>query len=698
MPLYQRLKSTKSEIRLLTLHPGECDTEIKCSLQVASLDLPCDFEALSYVWGDTSNLHSIIVDGTKFGVTVNLAGALHRLRHNQQPRVLWIDAICINQVDLEEKSTQIPLMCRIYSVASTVLVWLGEEDAKSMELAVSWTQTYVTKEITSPSSYWLALDTKARASAAAMREKYLAIKRAYLGCLNFQTNPYWTRIWTFQEFKVPPDEPLCVHGLISFRASLLIEGKSALTQAQTKKLPPQAKTFATESLSRLTSEFMPLTTDERGRSLRHTDSEGFLRRERQIAERELERASRARELASAEFDAARKENRLREEVKELGKIVIEHLGKVRRSSEKLDKVLSKEVQRTEKNVELAKKEAELAQKELEFAKQSAWLSSLINDRCKRIALDEGGSKVSHARRFSNAGPSIWPPKTELMELLYDTKKRHCTDPRDRVYALQGLLSDPRERHLPDYNKPVLQVMQDVTATVLNTPGEVFKAFALFSLRSERFTDTAYASWVLDFSSSPTYNSYLHPRLLSDVAGTINFADAESGTLHVGARHLGNCIVYARFDSDEDNIFKKLDAILQNWDITDNSGTMSTRQLQVFFPNACPSELESDIEVGNTREFINKVAGKALIKAGGCLGICSNDVRDGDLVVLPSVLDCPLILRREQTLAARRTSYSRGLYYRIVGFAYIGGICEDKGRDDDIIARIKRNLPTQFVIH
>ena len=56
MPLYQRLESTASEIRLLTLQSDEWDMQIKCSLQVASLDVSCEFEALSYVWGDMSNL------------------------------------------------------------------------------------------------------------------------------------------------------------------------------------------------------------------------------------------------------------------------------------------------------------------------------------------------------------------------------------------------------------------------------------------------------------------------------------------------------------------------------------------------------------------------------------------------------------------------------------------------------------------
>jgi hypothetical protein len=58
-------------------------------------------------------------------VTPNFHAALLRLRDPVLPRILWIDAICINSGD-NEKSQQIQIMARIYGVASRVLVWLGE--------------------------------------------------------------------------------------------------------------------------------------------------------------------------------------------------------------------------------------------------------------------------------------------------------------------------------------------------------------------------------------------------------------------------------------------------------------------------------------------------------------------------------------------------------------------------------------------
>ncbi|KAK6815152.1 hypothetical protein RU639_008457 [Aspergillus parasiticus] len=89
------------------------------------------YEALSYVWydGEESSKEespSIILNDCKFTVTPNLHAALLRLRNHQLERILWIDAICINQSDNDEKNKQIPLMRTIYAQASCVIVWRGD--------------------------------------------------------------------------------------------------------------------------------------------------------------------------------------------------------------------------------------------------------------------------------------------------------------------------------------------------------------------------------------------------------------------------------------------------------------------------------------------------------------------------------------------------------------------------------------------
>ncbi|KAI2615386.1 heterokaryon incompatibility protein-domain-containing protein [Hypoxylon sp. NC1633] len=125
---YHRLPPTAdtfiSYIRLVRIKPGSSWHVIDCELITENI-ATAEFIALSYVWGTTMFPHRIKVDGNNFYVTYNLFSALRKLRHPDRDRVVWIDAICINQSDNLEKSHQVRLMRTIYSKASEVIVWLG---------------------------------------------------------------------------------------------------------------------------------------------------------------------------------------------------------------------------------------------------------------------------------------------------------------------------------------------------------------------------------------------------------------------------------------------------------------------------------------------------------------------------------------------------------------------------------------------
>ena len=75
------------------------------------------YEALSYAWGTAISPLKVRVDGTNMSITENLDQGLRRLRFDDRPRVLWIDAICINQRDAEERSHQVQHMATIYRSA-----------------------------------------------------------------------------------------------------------------------------------------------------------------------------------------------------------------------------------------------------------------------------------------------------------------------------------------------------------------------------------------------------------------------------------------------------------------------------------------------------------------------------------------------------------------------------------------------------
>jgi hypothetical protein len=84
------------------------------------------FSALSYAWGDIKRPKSITVNGQRTRVTENLYNALSAIRHPKESRVIWVDQICIDQSNVEEKNAQVAAMTLIYKEASQTQVWLGE--------------------------------------------------------------------------------------------------------------------------------------------------------------------------------------------------------------------------------------------------------------------------------------------------------------------------------------------------------------------------------------------------------------------------------------------------------------------------------------------------------------------------------------------------------------------------------------------
>ena len=152
---YTPLQPDRGEIRLLRLLPGDTSPNIGIEIFHARPDSNPEYEALSYVWGCPERINiisvhervldkpdhrpsSVKVKGPDKGenlatlaVTKNLIVALRHLRDPREPRILWIDAICINQEDLSERSVEVRNMGTIYSRARQVIVWLGAKSENS---------------------------------------------------------------------------------------------------------------------------------------------------------------------------------------------------------------------------------------------------------------------------------------------------------------------------------------------------------------------------------------------------------------------------------------------------------------------------------------------------------------------------------------------------------------------------------------
>ena len=151
---YLPLPSEGEYIRLLCLLPNESEAKpLQCKLHNYSLQKSGlrthRYEALSYVWGNPRETLPIYVDEGQFLVTVNLHAALSRLRDHSFERIIWVDAVCIDQNNPEEQGQQVQLMAKIYSNAYCVIVWLGKK-AEDTDGALEDIQLAANKELTEP--------------------------------------------------------------------------------------------------------------------------------------------------------------------------------------------------------------------------------------------------------------------------------------------------------------------------------------------------------------------------------------------------------------------------------------------------------------------------------------------------------------------------------------------------------------------
>ena len=124
--VYAPIDSAKPSIRLLHLEPGSGSDPLRCHLVEDNVH-SAHFEALSYAWGGHYTLRRPVkIDGRVFWVTDSVSHALRSLRLRNESRVLWVDQICINQANEDEKSEQVSNKMRfVFQNAQRVIIWLG---------------------------------------------------------------------------------------------------------------------------------------------------------------------------------------------------------------------------------------------------------------------------------------------------------------------------------------------------------------------------------------------------------------------------------------------------------------------------------------------------------------------------------------------------------------------------------------------
>ena len=162
-------------------------------MKVATLgDEGLSYDALSYAWGSDDLLQAIEINGHHVWVSTNLYDFLRvQTRKKTRLSLLWIDQLCINQSDLDEKAAQIALMDQIYARARKTLVWLGPDADQGAAFASIHKVARLSHD----------LDRLIFSKNLAVAER-LAVLR--LICL-----PYWSRHWIIQELCISRELKLC---------------------------------------------------------------------------------------------------------------------------------------------------------------------------------------------------------------------------------------------------------------------------------------------------------------------------------------------------------------------------------------------------------------------------------------------------------------------------------------------------------
>jgi Heterokaryon incompatibility protein (HET) len=462
--LYQELNNQRQDIRLLHIAPSlDFQALIECRLSTASLATvpPPKYKALSYVWGDPNVTSEIVVNGISWQVTTNLAAALRRIRSNTDSVVLWADAICINQEDVEECSKQIGMMGLIYSTAQLVFVWLGEE-ADDSELAFDtverwgrWAENRSTEETELPTF------------GDDMAFTFDEIRTSAIQKLGNRS--YWTRVWVFQE-------------LVLAKATQVLCGRSSLTV--------DCFVLAAWAWDWLMKLYM-----KRRKLDDHDGVAGYL---------------------------------------------VELLG--------------------------------------------LKMFTMLIDYCRYCPTSGGNSK-----RTELSGAAYIPVKYFSSDFLYEFRRLHSTDPRDKVYGLLGILPLNTVSVIPDYSKSVDELFLEV-ARLLIIQEQQLKVLVCASHTSNNLGTQSLPSWVPNWElKSVNCSGFLDQAISWYKPNDLSFHISKAARFS-----RDNCVLYARGRTMDEVVLlhadlfpffgNNVDALIQV--IQDEVAVTGLPALQALFRTLC----------------------------------------------------------------------------------------------------------------
>ncbi|RSL51985.1 hypothetical protein CEP53_008249 [Fusarium sp. AF-6] len=232
------LGSNPDAIRLVELLPGTSKDPIRCNLRIESRNNEqLSYQALSYVWGNPKpeELVDIELGGQKAPVTPNLYSALSYLRLASASRLLWIDALCINQENVAERNSQVANMATIYQRASAVIIFLGEEeDNKKRRESLSYADlfTFLNREVDIYGIHHDEDEDKKEQEQRRFREaiqetgvRKIALLRTFF---HLCSREWWNRLWILQEYAIASTDPIFMLGTWQTSGSALLRDMDML--------------------------------------------------------------------------------------------------------------------------------------------------------------------------------------------------------------------------------------------------------------------------------------------------------------------------------------------------------------------------------------------------------------------------------------------------------------------------------------
>lgn len=187
-------------MRLFKIQPGERDDPIRGELVIISANSQQIYDAVSYTWadqtGDTTRRFRAFIGISYVPITRSCQEVLQRIRSRFYTKCVWIDSVCVDQDNLQERGHQVQLMPLIYTRAKKTYVYVGPTTCRDDSLLEA-----------------LAVGMEEHGSGADEEPFWVTLN-------NFLRRPYFFRVWIIQEIALSPN-PVIICGDKEFPWSVL---------------------------------------------------------------------------------------------------------------------------------------------------------------------------------------------------------------------------------------------------------------------------------------------------------------------------------------------------------------------------------------------------------------------------------------------------------------------------------------------